>query len=71
MYGVFCVLLLTGLVFLTVLELRSPQKWLTVTEGILFGIGILLHPVLLLILRGFLSTYEAAFASWAWDSVMT
>ena len=69
MYGVFCVLLMTGLVFLTVLELRSPRKWLTVTEGILCGTGILLHPVLTAVLRGFLSTYEAGFASWAWDSM--
>lgn len=71
MYGVFCVLLMTGLVFLTVLELRTPPKWLTAAEGILFGIGILLHPILLLVLRGFLSTYEAVFASWAWDCMAT
>ena len=70
MYGVFCVLLLTGLAFLTVLELRGPQKWLTITEGILFGAGILLYPVLLLILRGLLSAHEAVFSAWAWDSMM-
>ena len=71
MYGVFCVLLMTGLMFLTVLELRSPRKWLVVTEGLLFGTGVLLYPVLLLVLRGFLSTYEVVFASWAWDCITT
>lgn len=71
MYGVLCVLVMTGLFFLTVLELRTPRKWLTVTEGILCGTGILLHPVLLLVLRGLLSSCEVGFASWAWDSMTT
>ena len=71
MYGVLCVLVMTGLFFLTVLELRTPRKWLTVTEGILCGTGILLHPVLLLVLQGLLSSCEAGFASWAWDSMTT
>ncbi|MBQ8401744.1 MAG: hypothetical protein IJX14_07440 [Clostridia bacterium] len=71
MYSVICVLFLTGFVFLTVLELHSPGKWLTAVEGILFAAGVLLHPVLLLVLRGFLSTFESTFAEWAWDSVET
>lgn len=70
MYTAVCVLLLTGLVFLTFLELRSPRKWLTVTEAVLFAAGILLHPVLLFFLRHSLSGEEAVFASWAWDSMV-
>ena len=70
MYTAVCILLLTGLVFLTFLELRSPRKWLTVTEAVLFAAGILLHPVLLFFLRHSLSGEEAVFASWAWDSMV-
>lgn len=72
MYLSLCIILFTALTFLTVLEHQGkPRKWLRVTEGVLFGVGVLLHPILLLILRGFLSTYREAFASWAWDCVTT
>lgn len=71
MYLALCVILFAGMTFLTVLEHKRPRRWLTVTEGVLCGVGVLLHPVLLLILRGFLSTYRESFATWAWDCVTT
>ncbi len=71
MYLALCITLFIALVFLTVLEWQKPRKWLTITEASLCGIGVLAHPILLLILRGFLSTFREAFASWAWDCVST
>lgn len=72
MYLVLCVILFTALAFLTVLEHREhPVRWLPLVEWILCGVGVLLHPILLLVLRGFLSTYRESFASWAWDCVTT
>lgn len=71
MYLALCVILFAVLTFLTVLEHRRPGLWLTRTEGVLCGVGILLHPILLLVLRGFLSTYRESFAEWAWDCVIT
>lgn len=69
MYGVFCVLLMTGLIFLTFLHMRSPWKWLTVTEGILTAAGVLLHLLLPAILHASLSGRSENFVTWAWDSL--
>lgn len=72
MYLALCVILFAALTFLTVLEHKGKRRrWLTITETVLCGVGILLHPILLLILRGFLSTYRESFATWAWDCVTT
>ena len=77
MYGIFCILLMAGLIFLTVLHLRRPSpstaKWLPAAEWILFLTGLLLHPILLFALwiRLNRSAWEADFVSWAWDAVMT
>lgn len=72
MYLALCIILFAALTFLTVLEHKMKRRtWLTVTEGALCGVGVLLFPVLLFILRGFLSTYRESFATWAWDCVST
>ncbi len=73
MYLPFCVLLLTGLCFLTFLHLRRKPagRWLIVTEGALAGVGILLWPVVLLFLRGQLAGLETTLAEWVWDTMTT
>lgn len=71
MYFALCTILFVALAFFTVLEWQKPRKWLAITEACLCGAGVLAQPVLLFVLRGFLSTYREAFASWAWDCVTT
>ncbi len=73
MYLPLCVLLLTGLCFLTFLHLRRKPagRWLTVTEGVLAGVGLLLWPAVLLLLRGQLAGLETTQAEWAWDTMTT
>ncbi len=73
MYATFSVILFTGLCFLTFLHLRTKPvgKWLTVTEGVLMGVGILLHPLVLVLLRGQLSSFDTTYAAWAWDAMTT
>ena len=69
MYLPLCILLLTGFAFLSFLHLYRNDRWLTVTEGILTALGLLLHPFLLLLFRLSLSGQTQDFSDWARDTM--
>jgi len=69
MYTPICILLLTGMVFLSFLHLRGRRTWLTVTEGILSGTGFLLFPLTLFRLHTALAGQTDVFSAWVRDSM--
>lgn len=71
MYLPLCILLMTGFTFLSFLHLRRNDRWLIVTEGILTVLGLLLHPLILLLFRLSLRDQTTDFAAWAADSMGT
>lgn len=69
MYIAFCILLITGFVFLSFLHLRKKSRLLTVVEGILCGLGAFTLFLMFSIISIALREQSADLAAWARDTV--